>query len=240
MRRRLIAGLTAVAMALFGGTVLVRYVQAADERARAGEELVSVLVVDEDIPPGADAITVRESVSPVEVPARLVAPGSMTDLAAASGKVTNSTILAGEQLLAERFTHPAEVAPAGTVLPDVPGMVEVSVALDAQRAAGGVLKAGDRVGVQLTSQENGTSGLTSLRVFDVFNGVLVTRVVGPADPTDPAASYLVTLALRPADASSVVLGSTAQSVWLSLEKPALVPPAGSSAASTTATLGDDK
>ncbi|MGX5657085.1 Flp pilus assembly protein CpaB [Geodermatophilus nigrescens] len=234
MRRRLLAGFTALAIALFGVIVLVRWVQAADERARADEELVSVLVVDERVPAGSDAITVGGAVRTEEVPTRLVAPDAMTDIGAASGKVTTTDLLPGEQLLTDRFVDPAALAPEGTVLAPA-GTVEVTVALDAQRAAGGALQAGDKVGVQLTSQLPDVDGLTAYTVFKVFHQVLVTRVEVPADA---ATGFLVTLAVSPAEAELIVIGSTAQALYLSLETPAAGAPGTTTSTSTTS--GGDK
>jgi pilus assembly protein CpaB len=234
MRRRIIAGFTAIALALFGAVVLVQYVRGADERARADEELTPVLVVDRRVPAGSDAIAVGGAVRTVEVPTRLVAPNALTDLDAASGKVTTDDLLPGEQVLAERFVDPATLAPAGTVTAPA-GAVEVTVALDAQRAAGGVLEAGDRVGVQLTSQLPDVDGLTAYSVFRVFHGVLVTRVDAPEDV---ATGFLVTLAVSPADAEFLVIGSTAQALYLSLEESPSLP--GSTTSTATTPSGGDK
>ncbi len=239
MTRRLLAALAALLLAGLGAVVIVQYVAGADARARAGEDLVTVLVVADEIAAGVGTDLVRASVAEQQVPRRLVAADTVSDLSQLDGRVTNAVLLPGEQLLTGRFSDPAELAPAGTVAAP-PGTVELSVALDAQRAAGGVLKAGDRVRIQLTDQQTTGSGLTGYRVFQQFPDVLVTRVAAPANPGDPTATHLVTLALGPADASVVVLGATAQAVWLSLEEPALRSPADSAATATTATLGDDK
>jgi pilus assembly protein CpaB len=240
MTRRILAALTALLLAGLGAVVLVRYVQAADERARAGEDLVPVLVVDSEVPEGAAAEVVAGRVSTVEVPARLAAPGSTADISTLAGLVTTSTLLPGEQVQRQRFVDPATLLPAGTVAVP-PGHVEVSVALEAQRAGGGSLGAGDRVSVQLTEVPDGTNRVSAFAVHRIIPGVLVTRVQSPsAEPGASAAAHLVTLALPPADASDVVLGSTAQALWLSLEQRAAGTAAGSGATSTTATPGDDK
>ncbi len=239
MTRRILAALTALLLAGLGAIVLVRYVQTADERARAGEELVPVLVVEAEVTQGTAAEAVAGKVSTVEVPARLAAPGSTDDLSTLAGLVTTSTLLPGEQVQRQRFVDPATLLPAGTVAVP-PGHIEVSVALDAQRAAGGVVQGGDRVSVQLTNQDTADTGVSAYSVFRVLPGVLVTRVAAPVDPAVPGSTYLVTLALPPADASDVVLGSTAQAVWLSLERRASATAVGSGATSTTAIPGDDK
>lgn len=238
MPRRLLAALAAVLIAGLGAFAIVQYVSAADDRAQADEDLVPVLVVEDEIAAGVGTDLVGASVSTRQVPRRLVAPAALGDLSEVRGRVTNAVLVPGDQLTSGRFTDPAELIPAGTVAaPD--GTVELSMSLDAQRAAGGVLKAGDRVSVQLTNQQTTESGLTGLSVYRVLPSVLVTRVAAPGENAAPDATHLVTLALPPADASVVVLGTTAEAVWLSLEEPALLS-AGDARSSTTVTLGDDK
>jgi pilus assembly protein CpaB len=240
MPRRIIAAVAAVLLAVLGAVVLINTVRGADARARAGEQLVDVLVVGSEVAAGTSADSVGGSVSVQQVPQRLVAPGAVADLSALAGRVATASLLPGEQVVAGRFADPAALAPAGTVAAPA-GMVEISVSLDAQRAVGGVLEAGDKVGVQLTQQDSDASGLTAYSVHSVFHDVLVTRVVEPDDEGDPTAVYTVTLALSPDDASAVVLGTTSQAVWLSLEKASPVAAISSVDTTTaTATLGDDK
>jgi pilus assembly protein CpaB len=239
MPRRLLAAAAAVLLAIVGAMVLIGYVRGADARAQADEDLVPVLVVDSEVAAGTAGETVAGQVTLVEVPRRLAAEDALSDVAALAGQVTTAVLLPGEQVRSARFTDPATLAAPGTVAaPD--GLVEVSVTLDAQRAVGGALRPGDRVGVQLTNQESGDSGLTAYSVFRVLHGVLVTRATAPGDGADPSAPYVITLALSPGDAADFVLGTTAQSVWLSLEEPALLPVPGADDRATTVTLGGDQ
>lgn len=239
MPRRIVAATAAVVLAVLGAVLLIGYVRGADARARDGEQLADVLVVTGDVAAGTSAGDLAGSVSVEQVPRRLVAHGAVSDLAALDGRVTTAALLPGDQVVTGRFADPATLVPEGTVAaPD--GMVQVSVTLDAQRAVGGAVTSGDRVGVQLTEQSSANTGITGYSVFRVLHGVLVTRVTAPSNAGDPSAVWTVTLALSPDDASAVVLGTTAQAVWLSLEKAA---PGGATATTTqttTATLGDDK
>jgi pilus assembly protein CpaB len=243
MPRRLLAATAATLLAVLGAVVLLGYVHGADARARAGEQLTPVLVVDSEIAPGTAAEALAGSVSVQQVPTRLAAPGSTGDLSSLAGLVTDAALLPGEQVIAGQFVAPAAFLPAGAVA--VPaGMVQVSVTLDAQRAVGGILKAGDLVGVQLTSP-TAAGDVAVSSVFLVLHQVLVTRVVDPADTSDPTAPYLVTLAVSPDDAAQVVRGTTTQAIWLSLETAAPTSAGGStgsstSSTSTTVTTGDDK
>jgi pilus assembly protein CpaB len=240
MPRRFVAAIAAVLLAVLGAVILIGYVGGADARARSGEQLVPVLVVAKKVAAGTAPDALAGSVTVQDVPRRLAAPGSIRDLSKVAGLVTGTELLPGEQVLSGRFVDPVAVLPAGTVA--VPrGMVEVSLSLERERAVGGVLKAGDKVGVQLTNQQSAAAGLNSYSVFRVFHDVLVTRVAAPAGngATDPSAAYTVTLAVSPADASVVVLGMTAKQVWLSLEKAAPGLPKGASS-TITATVGGIK
>lgn len=239
MPRRIIAAVAAVVLAVVGAVVLVSYVRGADSRAQAGEQLVDVLVVGSEVAPGTSAGELAGSVSVERVPQRLVADDAVSDLAALGDQVTTASLLPGDQLLAGRFADRQSLAPAGTVLAPE-GLVEISVTLDAQRAVGGVLEAGDKVGIQLTNEESADGGVTAFSVFRVFRDVLVTRVVRPEGTSDPAAPYVVTLALSPQDASVVVLGTESESVWLSLEEASPTSAGQSTATTTTVTLGDDQ
>lgn len=241
MRRRLLAVLLALALAAGGGFVLVSYVSAADTRARAGEEVRQVLVVSAAVPEGTAAEQLAGAVSLTDVPARLVAPDAVTDLADVAGRVTTADLLPGEALHAGRFVDPATLLPAGRVA--VPAALqELTVALEPQRAVGGRLAAGDRVSVvttvaDLTAAEGSNRVVTSLLLDDV----LVTQVGGGAVPvsTDSGGeieeqaaatgTVSVTLAVTPSQSVALVSGIETGSIWLTLK------PAGAPAETATVT-----
>jgi len=236
--RRSLAVLTALALAVFGTVVLVAYVRSADARAEAGATLVPVLVVEEDVPAGTSVEDLADSVSTAQVPSRLKALGAIDDLAAVDGLTTTADLLAGDQVMAARFGDPS-VVEAGDG-PDVPAdMQEVSLALDPQRAVGGVLAAGDRVGVYISAAATdaaaaATTGLTVDRA-------LVTRVSGTDTSTiqtSGTTTVTVTLALGTSDAAAVIAGMEVGTVWLSLQETA--DSADTSLTSTSTSTGDDQ
>jgi pilus assembly protein CpaB len=159
------------------------------------------------------------------VPAKTAVPGRVQHLADLAGKVAEVDLQPGEQLLTSRFKAPGDLRAAGTV--DVPeGDQEVSVLLEPQRAVGGRLAAGDKVGVYLSMAD------PTATTHGVLHGVLVTQVQGaPAAPSSdgtdtetasagspaPTASLLVTLAVKARDAEEVVFGAEHGTLWLSLE-----------------------
>lgn len=226
MRRRIFAAVAAVVLAVFGALVLVGYARGADQRAMAGMQTAAVFVVSEPIPTGTPGDQLTGKVRVVAVPVKAAAPGHVTDLADLKGKVATVDLQPGEQLLSSRFSSPSDVRAPGTVA--VPaGDQEVSILLEPQRAVGGRLKAGDKVGIFVSLKSADGSGQTHL----VLHGVLVTQVQGAPTPTDPAAakkdssqaagtpaqSLMVTLALTAKQAEPVVFGQEHGTVWLSLE-----------------------
>ncbi|WP_369133089.1 Flp pilus assembly protein CpaB [Modestobacter sp. I12A-02662] len=225
MRRRLLAAAAALVLALVGGVVLLAYAHGADARAMAGMDTVQVLVVDQPVAAGTRAEDLSSLVRTEQLPAKAAVAGRVTDLAALAGEVTTVDLQPGEQLLGSRFAAPESLQAPGTVA--VPaGAEEVSVLLEPQRAVGGRLVAGDRVGVFVSLEEGATT-------HAVLHGVLVTQVQGAPVPagsasdggTDtasagtaaPSASLMVTLALTAEQAEGVVFGAEHGSVWLSLE-----------------------
>jgi pilus assembly protein CpaB len=244
MRRRLLATAAALVLALVGAVVLLAYAKGADARAMAGQRTQQVLVTAQRIPSGTAATALGGLVQTRRLPATAVAPGAVTDLAALTGKVTTVDLLPGEQLLAGRFTDPSQLRAPGTVAVP-PGLQEVTVQLDPERALGGRLAAGDHVGVFVSLVNPDGSGSTD----SVLHTVLVTQVQGGTAPQPaagstaaasgpstaaasssagpPTSTLLVTLALGAKAAEAVVFGQEHGKVWLSLE------PAGTKTDGTT-------
>ena len=226
MRRRAIAAVVAILLAAVGSVLLARYVALADQRAMAGMDPVTVLVVTEPIAEGTPADEVAGLVTAETVPAAAVSPGSVTALDQLVGKVAATDLLPGEQVLAHRFTEPEELAQSIAVeVP--PGLHQVTVRLDAARVLGGHLAAGDTVGVFMSREPEPRE--TRL----VLHKVLVTRVQGgiaaPAaasptgEPAETAAEpvpgevVMVTLAVDAGDAAKLVFAGEYERIWLSLE-----------------------
>jgi pilus assembly protein CpaB len=224
VRRRLLAAAAALVLALVGGVVLVAYARGADARAMAGMDTVQVLVVDQPVAAGTRAEDLAPLVRTEQLPAKAAVAGRVTDLTALAGEVVTVDLQPGEQLLAGRFAAPQSLQAPGTVA--VPaGAEEVSVLLEPQRAVGGRLAAGDRVGVFISLDAPSTHA--------VLHRVLVTQVQGAPVPVDtasdtgtdtasagtvaPSASLMVTLALTAEQAEGVVFGAEHGTVWLSLE-----------------------
>ena len=74
MNRRVVAVAVAVLLALLGAALLLRYVSAADERAMADLQPVSVLIATAPISEGTPASALGELVETRELPATAVGP----------------------------------------------------------------------------------------------------------------------------------------------------------------------
>jgi pilus assembly protein CpaB len=132
-----------VLLAGAGTAALVSYVQSAKDEALAAEALVDVYLVDKMVPKGADAATIRSSISLEKIPARLKQPGAITSTEVIGTKVAAADLQPGDQLVAARLVQATtSTAPADKV--------QISVELERERAVGGNLKAGDTVGVYLS------------------------------------------------------------------------------------------
>ena len=215
--------MAALVLIAVGTVVLVSYVRGAEARAFAGTRTVEVLVADALIPAGTAGSALRDLVRTEALPAKAALTDRVTDLAALADRVATVDLQAGEQLLQSRFARPDSLRAPGTVpVPD--GLQEVSIVLEPQRAVGGRLAAGDRVGLFVSMTEPVTT-------HSVLHEVLVTQVQGapapPAPPEEgaaapvsgpaPSGSLMITLAVTAAQAEAIVFGAEHASIWLSLE-----------------------
>jgi pilus assembly protein CpaB len=134
----------AILLAVVGTLLLISYVQSAEERAREGQELATVLVVEDLIEKGTLAELIGDSVAEVEVPLEVLAEDAVADITELAGLVATTDLIPGEQIIASRFQTPAAVASESRV--EVPAeLLQVTIALDPARAVGGRLVPGDRV-----------------------------------------------------------------------------------------------
>jgi pilus assembly protein CpaB len=230
MKRRIIGIVGAIALASIGTIALVAYVQSARDEAVAAEAMVSVYLVDSAIAEGTPGEEIKASIEESELPARMVAEGSVQDLADLDGLVTNTQLLPGEQLVRGRFVTPS-VARQGDV---PPGLLQVTVELEPQRALGGQIRAGDRVAVLLSFGDRPVdpTDMTHLELHKVLvtkvqiaeNATGVPTLVGADDDEDevataPTESLLVTLALDASSVEQVVFAGEFGMVWLANEPP---------------------
>ena len=217
MKNKKLNGIVAAAvLAIIGTFLLVGYVSSAEARATKGEKLVPVLVVREAIRAGTEVDAIDTEVAVEQVPSKVRAQGAVESLDELEG-VAAVSLVPGEQVLAERFVEPAVQARG-----DVPaGFHEVTVLLEPQRALGGRIAPGQKVGVVASFGDAAAGRATSL----LLDGVLVTAVQAEDPPEEveedetigaaPESALLVTVAVSKSDLEKLVDATEHGSVWLS-------------------------
>lgn len=239
MKKKRVSLIAAVALVAIGTLALVTYVNQAEDRALAGEELVDVLVVDADVPAGTSATELQQFVRVESVPAKVQAAGALAGIADAEGMVVAVDLVQGEQLTVGRLVTAEEFNAlqartgrgGGTV--SVPeGLLEITVPLDPIRTVGGTVRPGDLVGIiaSFTGLADDDPALAGKDTSGfLLHKVLVTNVQGApvADPTraataedrapTPGGSLFVTMAVDAAAAERIVFASSYGDLWLAIE-----------------------
>lgn len=225
MKRRMTAAIVAVLLAVIGAAILVSYVNGANRRAAAGTVAAPVLVATARIAQGTAVADLKRLVVSKQIPAIAVAAGAVSNLDQLTGLVNSAEIEPGEQLLTSRFADPNNVPAPGEVrIP--PGLQQVAILLDSQRVLGGNIVAGATVGVFISfTQPKATHlGVDHVLVTRVQGGVVppvkkpARGAVSSAAPL-PDGGVMVTLAVTPANAQTLVYGAEHGTIWLSLEAP---------------------
>jgi pilus assembly protein CpaB len=147
--RRVIAALVAIVLAVVGFVLILNYASRADERAMEGMETDDVLVAVDAIPQGSSAEDLTDLVETRPVPRQFQVGEPVTDLEDLAGQVTVSEFAAGEPLQQARFATREQLRGRGDYqLPEeAQDLHQVTVPLNAARALGGDVAAGDTVGV---------------------------------------------------------------------------------------------
>jgi pilus assembly protein CpaB len=230
MKKRRTGIIAAVLLATLGTLLLVGYVQSAKDKALAGERLARVLVVDSKVDKGTAAADLGDKVHAVDVPAKVQVDGAVGDVGQLKDLYATVDLLPGEQVTKARFAAQGDA----TRNPVPAGLLQVTVALDPERALGGNLRVGDTVGVLLSFDpfdgENGTktANTTHLELHKVLvsNVQLQSQDSATGSNSDNGADgvakaaqgkYLVTLAIDAPSVEQVVFAAEHGFVWLSAE-----------------------
>lgn len=176
MNKKVVGIIAAAVMAVVGTIILVVFVRGAEDRALEGEELVSVLVTEQQIPAGTPAAQMVDFVTTERIPAKIAPDGVVSDLVQVQGLVNAVDFLAGETLLSGRFVEPENFnARRGSV--EVPeGLLEVTVAMSQEQFIGGIPTPGDKVAV-----------IVNFDRTDVIPEI-TDPLAGSANPDDPNAA----------------------------------------------------
>ena len=216
MKARAIALVVAVAVALLGVGAVVLYAQGANSRAVAGVQPEAVYVSSKLVPAGttlSDAVT-QGLLSRTNVPARSKPVGALTDVVPANKDlVATNDIQAGEFVLSARFG----AVSSGSKAIEVPtGQVAVSAQLSDPAKLGSFMTPGSHIVIYDTHDTVATGGATTPETQILLQDVLViavgnTSLTPVSDGATGAASagptsVLVTVAVRPEDATRLVHG----------------------------------
>lgn len=207
--KRVVAAIVAVAVAAAAIILTMIYVSKADERAMAGLDPVDVVVVTQPIPAGGIPVP-GTNVEVAQLPAAAIPAGAVTDPTVLSGQVARVDLVVGEALVESRIGDPNSVQVDEVPVPNT--LAQVQLPLTAERALGGLLNAGDTVGVVISYSDPERTTTT------VLHGVLVSKLTSDAQTEEAVATqYAVTLAGTAADLQKVVWGAEHGTVWLTLE-----------------------
>jgi pilus assembly protein CpaB len=207
----------AVVLALIGLVAIIGYVHGAEQRAQAGEKLVQVLVVKDQIPAGTPASKLGDRVGLEKISAKVRADGAVAGVKTLGNKVTATTLVPGEQVIADRFVDESNFTATGADVQVPDGMLRTTISLDPERVIGGVLPPGARVSVvasfdSATNQSGSTITVDGVSVADgktigattgvLFHKVLVTNVqlTGNINTTDNTSGDKTATSSKPGDA----------------------------------------
>lgn len=145
MKRRVVTIVLAVALAVLGTSAVLVYVNRADARAVAGQQAVTVLVVDKAIPSGTSARDAKASLRKQTLPASSVSSDAVAEITAAQESFVTSSDLSPGQLLLKSMLVTAAQATGGLLIPE--GKVAVTFTLCGAEAVAGNVRVGSDVAV---------------------------------------------------------------------------------------------
>ncbi len=234
MNRRVTAAVIAAVLALGAFVSIFIYVRNADIRALSGVEAKSVYIVVNTVSKGTAAEALGTNIVLTQVPAKTVPENAVVDLGEIAKRVSSVELVKGEVLLTTRFIDPALQSNEDVAVPK--GMQQMSLVVSPQQVRGGVVKAGDTLGVFLTMKSSAASqpinipGLGSTTIEGdvitkkVMSKVLVTRVQGGVTTTTdakgnsaPAEAVMLTVALITSDIERLTWAQAVGSLTLTVE-----------------------
>lgn len=235
MKARLLGGIAAILLAIVGAVMLVSYVGGADQRALAGTKTTDIVVVQKEIAAGTTVSSFGDAVVVKSIPSNMVVSGALADLKAVQNKVSAMTLLPGDQVSDARLTDATTFKETNPVkVPDT--MQQLSFAVTSDRVVGGQLQPGDYAALFLSYNAGVAPGTAdNPATYNTLRKVLVVSMQASlqgassapatgggtgstiAPNTVGAASWVVTVALAPADAVKLVNAAEFGHVWVAKE-----------------------
>ena len=240
MNRRILAIVVALALAVGGGLLVISYARNADARAIAEASPSPVWVSQQPVPAGTTLKDAQRTglIAETSVSSKAVPAGALQEINADNNALlATSDIPAGEYLLAARFG----TTPQGTKAIEVPsGMLAVSLALTDPARVGKFVTPGSHIALFQTytikdlrdtpeakilneNQVHGTSLLLpDVLVIAMGDAPLAGQAAAPPAEGQPATAagaaggYLVTVAVKPADATLLIHGIANRQLYAGL------------------------
>lgn len=234
MNRRLVAAFVAAALALGAFISIFLYVRSADVRALNGVAAKDVYVVVNPVTRGTLAENLGTNIQLTQVPAKAVPDQAVYDLAEIQNRAASVDLVAGEVLLTSRFVDPSVASQDAVAVPK--GMQQMSLMVSPDQIRGGIVKAGDTIGVVLTLKTSAAEpvnipGIGAVTIDgdnitkQILFKVLVTGVQGGTVPAadasganpPPSGSVILTVALSTSDIEKLTWAKTAGALLLTVE-----------------------
>ena len=203
----------AVLIAVLAGVAVYFYQATADQRALAGKEATTVLIVKSDIAAGTKLADAQAQgwLSQESYPTAALPQGTVSVVDSSNQDlVLNHAVTKGHILLAAELGTHAD-ATSQIVVPD--GMVAVSVNVDDPSRVANFLVPGSRVVLYYNSGDNSKESVLLPEVDVLAVGATSTANAGAAPQ---AASSLITLALTNLDAKKVILAQHNGTIYFGL------------------------
>lgn len=218
VRRRLLFVL-ALACGLAAAAGVYFYLDRMEETYRRTGDFTTVVVARQHIP--ARTTIKREALTYREVPAAYVHPDAYRKIEELVGKASTAEIFPGEQILKPRTAAVGE-ASEDLALALHPGERAVSVAVDEVSGVSGLLKVGDRVDVAVTFdlEAAGASNSYTSTVIQNVRVLAAKRTSASGEQREGNRAQTVVLAVTPAQAQHLILGSERGTVRMLLRSPA--------------------
>lgn len=215
-RKRFLAAVLALVLAVTGAGALWWYAQSADQRAVEGLAAVDVFVAKQDIPAGTPLGTAiaGNMLEVQQIPKRLAPVDASTVVDSTNtSNIAVTDIRSGELVLLSRFAPP-QTAGSGLAIPE--GLMAVSVDVADTPRVGNFVHPGSKVAMFLVyPSKDGKSKETRL----LLSGVLVLAVGDSTNgSTGPAQvpSTRLTVGLSQGDAQKLIESTTIGSLYLGL------------------------
>ena len=232
MKARLLGGIAAIVLAIFGSVLLISYVNGADARAAEGTETGNVVVVQKEIAAGTAVSSFGDAIKIKAIPKNLIVDGALVDLASVQDKVASMKLLPGDQVSDQRLSDASTFADVNPVkVPET--MQQMSFVVSTERVVGGQLRPGDQAALFLSYNqgiEPGTGEIPATKMTLRKTLVVSMQAAGSgssnsaAAPDQPQAitppdtvgapSWVVTVALAPADAIKLVHAAEFGHIWV--------------------------